>query len=308
MPDNQASKIFVVVTDFNGYEQTRQCLDALFAGSFQDFQTVVVDHGTTNQTTSGLERDFPACLRISASSDVWWAGAVNVGVRYALSQDASAVILLNNDCYVEFSTIEVIVSEWLGHKDSIIAPVQKDLCSGKITSITPESYLLFGFPTRPGPLRLTAEMKSRSLLPATLIGGGRGVIIPSTTFKALGLFDELNLPHYYADHDFYFRALSEGVSLYVSTRVFVAIDDTRTSSAKNPGELSLREFIESLTSMHSHRSVTQVAVLFRKHYPIKRLYMLGMFLYIARYVSVYIFSRLFRGARRKKKFQEKNGV
>jgi len=287
MPDNQASKIFVVVTDFNGYEQTKQCLDALFAGSFQNFQTIVVDHGTTSQTASGLERDFPACLRISASSDLWWAGAVNVGVRYALSQDASAVILLNNDCYLEYSTIEVIVSEWLGCPNSIIAPVQKDLCSGKITSITPDSCLLLGFPTRPGPLRLTADMKSRPLLPATLICGGRGVIIPSTTLKALGLFDELNLPHYGADHDFYFRALSEGVNLCVSTRAFVVIDDTRTSSSKNPGELSPREFMESLTSMRSHRSVKQVAGLFRKHYPIRNLYMLGVFLYIVRYAFVY---------------------
>jgi GT2 family glycosyltransferase len=292
MPSNHASNIFVVITDFNGYQQTRRCLEALLSSSFLDFQTVIVDHGTTNQTANGLERDFPECLRISASSDMWWAGAVNVGVRYALSQDASAVILLNNDCYVEFSTIEVIVSECLVHQDSIIAPVQKDLGSGKISSITPGSCLLLGFPTRPGPLKLTTELKSRPLLPTTLIVGGRGVIIPSAVFKALGLFDELELPHYGADHDFYFRARSLGVNLYVSTRAFVGIDDARTSSAKNSGELSRREFFDTLVSIRSHRSFTQISALFRKHYPIKRLYMVGVFLYEVRYVSVYIANRI----------------
>ncbi len=290
--DGNAGKMFVVITDFNGYQQTKKCLEALFSSSFQNFQTIVVDHGTSDETRIGLERDFPKCIRLSASTDLWWAGAVNVGVRYALINNASALILLNNDCYVEHETLELIVAEWLEHPDSVMAPIQIDFATRKITSITPDSCLLFGFPTRPGPLELIPEDPDQ-LLPTKLIIGGRGVIIPSRVFGVLGLFDEYRLPHYGADHDFYFRARSAGVQLYIVKNAVVAIDNTRTSIADNPSVLTLGEFIGTLTEMRSHRSISQVSQLFRKHYPIKHLYMFGVFLYLMRYVSIYGMARIF---------------
>jgi len=293
VPEINAPKIFVVITDFNGYDQTKQCLGALSSSSFRNFQVVVVDHGTTPETQNGLATEFPACTRLSASPELWWAGAVNVGVRYALLQGAAAVVLLNNDCYVESTTLEVIVSEWLGRPDSIIAPIQKDSRSGNITSIALESCLLFGFPTRPGSLRMSDDMKAQHLLPANLIGGGRGVIIPARVFKIVGQFDESDLPHYWADHDFYFRAKSEGVKLYVSTLAFVTIDSTRTTVANDVSKLSLKEFVRTLVSMRSHRSVAQVSALFRKHYPVSHAYMFGVFLYTARYIGVYAVMRTF---------------
>ncbi len=291
MLNNRIDRIFVVITDFNGYAQTKKCLAALFAGSFHNFQVIVVDHGTGDETKNRLERDFPKCIRLSASSELWWTGAVNVGVRYALDKNASAVILLNNDCYVECETLELIVNEWLQHPDSIIAPIQKDFDSGEITSIALDSCLVFGFPTRPGPKRLAPRAYNK-LLPVKLIGGGRGVIIPAQVFSTLGLFDESNLPHYWADHDFYFRVRSAGVKLYVVTNAMVAIDGTRTSMASDPPVLSLFEFIDTLTGMRSHRSVGQVSQLFRKHYPIKQLYVIGVVLYVARYIAVYIAGRI----------------
>lgn len=284
--------LHIIITDFNGYAQTGRCLEALRTSRYRDFTVLVIDHGTTDETRTGLAATFPEVIRISGSPELWWTGATNLGIRSALERGADRVMLLNNDCYVTPETMGTLVEQTLAHPEAIIAPIQRDWQSGQITTISPRSWFLFGFPTIPGPRRLTATILSKELLPVTLIGGGRGAIIPASLFTPLGLFDEKHLPHYWADHDFYLRARRQRVPLYVATRAFVDIDNTRTTLADNPGTLSLAEFLYSLRNIRSHRNLRDVTTLFRKHYPIPHLHLLGVALYTGRYVLVYFIKRI----------------
>lgn len=281
----------IIITDFNGYAQTRRCLAALRASRYRDFTVLVVDHGTTDETRTGLAADFPEVVRIEGSPELWWTGATNLGIRHALERGADRIMLLNNDCYVAPETIGILLELAHANPAAIIAPVQRDWQSGRVTAISPRSRFLLGFPTVPGPRRLTSAMQAKDLLPVKLIGGGRGVIIPALVFTQLGLFDEEQLPHYGADHDFYLRARRQHIPLYVATRAFVDVDNTRTTLADNPGALSLGEFLHSLRSIRSHRNLQDVTALFRKHYPIPRLHLLGVALYTGRYLLVYLVKR-----------------
>lgn len=296
------NNLYVIITDFNGYAQTRRCLRALRASRYRDFTILVVDHGTSEETRNGLAAEFPEVVHIVGSSELWWTGATNLGVQCALERGADALLLLNNDCYVTLETIGTLVKLACANPDAIIAPVQRDWQSGQVTAISLRSLFLLGFPTVPDPRRLTTEMKSRELLPVKLIGGGRGVIIPGSVFSQIGLFDEEQLPHYGADHDFYLRAHRRKIPLYIATRAVVDIDNTRTTLADNPGALSFAEFRRSLYNIRSHRNLRDVTALFRKHYPIGHLHLLGVALYTGRYVVVYLLKRgafLLSGKRRK---------
>ena len=285
--------LYLVITDFNGFPQTQRCLEALRASQFQEFTLLVVDHGTTDETRKELASGYPEVMRVEGSADLWWTGATNLGIREALNRGADAIMLLNNDCYVTPETIGTVVALAQERGDAMVAPVQRDLPSGKITMISPRSCFGLGFPTVPGPRHLTPEMIQARLLPVQLIGGGRGVIIPAEVLTQLGLFDEEQLPHYGADHDFYHRARKRGIRLYVATQAFVDIDNTRTTSAQHPEQLTFLEFIETLTNSRSHRNLRDVSVLFRKHYPIPYLYMVGVILYTSRYGMIYFARTLF---------------
>lgn len=290
--------LHLVITDFNGIDQTRRCLQALRTGHCQDFTILVVDHGTDGRTREILERDYPDVIRVEGSPDLWWTGATNLGIRAALARGASHVMLLNNDGYVTPETIGTLLELARAHPDAIIAPIQRDWRSGKITSISPRARFLLGFPTVPGPRRLTPAMAAQLLLPVKLIGGGRGVILSAGVLADLGLFDEEALPHYWADHDFYLSARRRGVPLRVATGAFVDIDNTRTTSADRPETLSGSAFLRTLRDIRSHRNVSDVAALFRKHYPIRPLYPLGVALYLGRYLAIYLVKRahlLWRG-------------
>lgn len=285
--------MFIVITDFNGFAQTRRCLEALRASRFQSFTIVVVDHGTTGETQAELAREYPGVIRLTGSSNLWWTGAINLGVRYALDNDAEIIMLLNNDCYVAQETISELIELWAENREALVAPVQRDWQSKAILTIVPQSFFLLGFPSMRGVRRLTPSMYAKRLLPTKLIAGGRGVIIPATVFRSVGLFNEKELPHYWADHDFYLRGVEAKKMLYVAARAFVDIDGTRTTMADDPGQLTLGQWIISLHSIRSHRNIVHVVALFKKHYPVKFLYMVGVSLYIFRYFCVYVLKRSF---------------
>jgi hypothetical protein len=59
--------------------------------------------------------------------------------------------------------------------------------------------------------------------------------------------------------------------------------------------MSFGEFMDSLTNKRSHRNFRDAKELFRKHYPIKGLYLIGASLFVARYAAMYLLARL-RGA------------
>jgi len=284
-------RLFIILTDFNGFAQTRRCLQALRASHHQGFSTLVVDHGNSRETRDALASEFPEVIRLAGSPDIWWTGAINLGIRFALGQGAERIILLNNDSYLLPETIGTLLDLSVKCPEAIIAPIQRNWRTGQITAISSRSRFLLGFPTVPVSKRLTPALSAKELLPVKLIIGGRGVILPAKVFERLGLFDAQELPHYGADHDFYLRARLHSVPLYVATRAFIDIDETRTTSANRPETLSWRAFLYTLRDTRSHRNLRHITALFRKHYPIPGLYPLGVMLYMGRYLLVYLIKR-----------------
>lgn len=292
---NASLRISIIITDFNGWIQTRHCLEALRKSKFQKFDVILVDHGTNDETRQGLLREYPEVVRISGSKELWWTGATNLGIRKALEGHAPYIMLLNNDCNVKSDTIDILLDGTNISKNAVIAPIQLDLLTGRYLSITPSDFLALGFTTwSSGPQSVTREMRAKRVLPTRLISGGRGVLIPRKVIETVGILDEINLPHYCADHDFYFRCRSLGVPLYVAVNAEVEIDSSRTSSASRIEEMSWREFLHSLQDVRSHRNIPHLRALFKKHYPIRHLYFIGLWLSVARYISVYLVKRLRR--------------
>lgn len=223
---------------------------------------------------------------------LWWAGATNLGIRKAREDGADAVILLNNDCYVEPDTISILVGHALRSDRAIIAPLQRSATNRRLLTNLVASCFLFGFPTFPIPGQIGLRAGKHRLVSTRLILGGRGVLIPTPVFDVVGLFDETHFPHYGADHDFYLRCKAQGIPLCLATDAFVNIDDSRTTFAANSGRLGFSEFLASLTDRRSHRNIRDLEMLFRRYYPIKGLHYLGLLLNLSRYLAVYIVRRI----------------
>ena len=287
-----SEKLSVVIPAFSGHKQLQRCLESLEHSTFTDFEIIVVDHGNTGEITDWLRSRFSHVDCIRGSSELWWSGATNLGIRHALHKGGTLIMLLNHDCYVHKHTIGTLLTRLHSQANAIIAPAQINTRTHRET-IGATSFFLAGFSTIVPPASWYRRFYSETLIPVRLIPGCRGVIIRASVFDKVELFNEAQLPHYGADHDFYFRCRKAGIKLYVCGNAKVDIDDTMTTLGNTDSELSLANFMKSLKNRRSHRNIRDLSTLFSLHYPIPLLAPVGVTLHLVRYFSVYFVKMIF---------------
>lgn len=289
MPEHPC--VAVVIPVFNRWPQTARCLAALAQTRGLRPRIYVVDHGSTDDTAAALAAEFPEVIRVAGTSDWWWAAATNAGIERARAEGATHIMLLNNDCTVRPDTLPCLLRHLQHPAETVVAPLQVALENGRVAPYKVRTALALGFATLRDPWPLPA----RGLLqPVRLIMGGRGVLIPVEVFARIGLLDAAHLPHYAADHDFYLRARKAGITLAVATDARVDVDNSGTTLAARYPDLSLGAFLRTLRERRSHRNLTDLRALFRKHHPVPGLYWTGVFLSTARYVTFYALRRTLR--------------
>lgn len=95
------ASVAIILVNWNGFDFTEACLESLRKVDFPDFRVILVDNASQNQEGSRLKKAFPEIELIENTENLGFAGGNNVGIRYALEQGFSHVMLLNNDTEVE---------------------------------------------------------------------------------------------------------------------------------------------------------------------------------------------------------------
>jgi len=87
-------RVAVAIPNWNGERFLSTCLSSLRGQSFRDFETIVVDNGSTDGSKELLAKHFPEVRVVSLEENRGVAAAFNAGVE---STGAELVVLLNND-------------------------------------------------------------------------------------------------------------------------------------------------------------------------------------------------------------------
>jgi GT2 family glycosyltransferase len=93
MPDTS-----VIVINWNGRQHLQACLDALAAQQGVDFETLVVDNGSTDGSAELVRAQFPAVRLVALADNRGFAGGNNAGAREARGRH---LVFLNNDTVAE---------------------------------------------------------------------------------------------------------------------------------------------------------------------------------------------------------------
>jgi GT2 family glycosyltransferase len=96
--------IAVVLVDWNGVEITKECLASLkkVETSFLDmFQIIVVDNGSDLPDKDVLENEFNDFIFLRSETNRGFAGGNNLGIKYAIENNFTYTLLLNNDTTVD---------------------------------------------------------------------------------------------------------------------------------------------------------------------------------------------------------------
>ncbi|MDQ3910775.1 MAG: glycosyltransferase family 2 protein [Actinomycetota bacterium] len=96
----------VVVPNWNGERFLSTCLGSLRSQSFEDFETVLVDNGSTDSSVAFASRRFPEVYVLPLGENAGFSVAVNAGIR---ASRAEYVALLNNDTEVDPHWLEALV-------------------------------------------------------------------------------------------------------------------------------------------------------------------------------------------------------
>jgi hypothetical protein len=95
-------KVAVVVINWNGLADTTECLESLRGIAYPNYETIVVDNGSSGDDVRVLRERFGDSVHLIASGEnLGFAGGCNLAIREALAGAADYVLLLNNDVTVD---------------------------------------------------------------------------------------------------------------------------------------------------------------------------------------------------------------
>lgn len=101
--------VFIIVLNWNGKDDTIECLSTLKMLDYPNFEIMVIDNGSTDGSEETIRSSFPSVYLIQTGKNLGYAGGNNAGIRYALEHGADYVWLLNNDTTVDPNALTVLV-------------------------------------------------------------------------------------------------------------------------------------------------------------------------------------------------------
>ncbi len=96
-----APQVTAVVLNWNQEQDSAECLASLCAVENVRLRIILVDNGSAPDSVDRLERKFPGVTVIRLPENRGFAAGNNVGIKRALQDGATHILLLNNDTLVE---------------------------------------------------------------------------------------------------------------------------------------------------------------------------------------------------------------
>ncbi len=120
---NIKEPVYIIIPVHNRKQITLSCLENLEKnGDLDRYHTVIIDDGSTDGTTEAIKSQYPNVTLLPGDGNLWWTGAMALGMQYAYKQGAEYFIWLNDDCLPDLNTLPQLVEFLKKHPDSIAAP------------------------------------------------------------------------------------------------------------------------------------------------------------------------------------------
>jgi GT2 family glycosyltransferase len=106
--------VSVVIPNWNGKRYLKTCLESLRNQSYRDFETIIVDNGSTDGSVEFVRQSFPEVRLLEFKGNEGFSVAVNEGIRLSAGK---YVALLNNDTEVHPDWLKELVAGVEGEED-----------------------------------------------------------------------------------------------------------------------------------------------------------------------------------------------
>jgi GT2 family glycosyltransferase len=190
-------KVTIVILNWNGLNDTVECLESLRQVDYPNYEIIVVDNGSAGNDVKIIEEKYSSYTRIIANDrNLGFAAGNNVGIRQALKTEADYVLVLNNDTVVD----PIFLSE-------MVAAAEKD---SRIGAVGPKLYY-YDNRARLQLRQLYGKVGNTVKEMETL--SGAAFLVRRKALEDNGLLDEVFYPAYCEDRDFFERLKEHGYKL-----------------------------------------------------------------------------------------------
>jgi GT2 family glycosyltransferase len=212
--DDTYPTVFVVVPVFNRVVFTKECLDCLRAQTYAPLCLIVVDGGSTDGTSEYLRLHYPQVVILQGEKELWWGGAMQLGIEYCLQQSRNEndmLLMMNNDTLIEKRYVETLVR---------VSREQNAAVGGLVVDSRDPSHILdagefvdwktYSFPVK------TAIGSGETFLEGVDLLSGRGTLVTLSMIRQAGNVNADRFPHYISDCEFFSRLKRHGFHLGVT--------------------------------------------------------------------------------------------
>ena len=264
-------KIAFVIPVHNRLDYNKECLqtleqqkETLFFKN-NEIKIIVVDDGSTDGTGDWIREYRKDVTVLQGDGNLWYSGSMNLGMRYAFDHfDSDFIMVWENDIFpvdAYFDHLQEILERWDGNTL---------ICSKLNYRSHPERIFGMGgtFDPKTGRRRLIGmskldgpEYEADREVDWFL---GQGVLLHKDIVAKVGYLDEKNFPQYHADIDYSLRARYAGYKNIVYHKIKL-LNDTSMTGISHKKDKSLKDFIESLTSIRSNQNIKKDLKFLRIH-------------------------------------------
>jgi GT2 family glycosyltransferase len=174
--------VHVIVVNYNGLKYLRACLSSIERQTYQNFETIVIDNASTDNSEEYIRQYFPKITLIQASRNLGFAEGNNLAIKSTLDQKADYIFLVNNDTELESDLVEKLIRT-AERDDSIgiVGPAVFDLKNKESLQEMGMAIDKFGY---------ALALKSSLNKDCVFFVSGCAMMIKSELILKIGIFDE----------------------------------------------------------------------------------------------------------------------
>lgn len=225
--DGQILLVYCIIVNWNGWQDTVECLASLERQDYARLRVVVVDNHSTNDSVPQLTARYPNLVLLQSPANAGFSGGNNIGIQHALAAGADFVWLLNNDTVAPPDTASKLVAKALSAPDAgaigsvlyyMDAPERVQAWGGGRFSLWHGGNTHFSAPGKFG--------EGTFLTAASLL-------LRTEALLDVGLLDQMFFM-YCEDVDFSFRLRGAGWDIIVAEETAVLHKENASTGRKSP--------------------------------------------------------------------------
>lgn len=233
------NKVFILVPTYNRLERLIEFVAQVEVQTHKHIVLVVVEDGCTDGTREYLKtRQIVDTRVLSGDGNLWWGGAINMGIGFLRSMvnTHDFVLIINDDVRFSNSYVEDLVESSLRNSGAVIGSAQLYSDNGQL--------MMLGYKLNEPHYFLDTVRVSKNIYTEVDAVGGRGVLIPGQCFMKVGFINTKLFKHYLGDIEFSHRMKRMGFNLIVNREVGVYVD-REASDAKLARQGPIHKYFHS---------------------------------------------------------------